>query len=109
MIGAVFNGAAMDKKMMDWVKRTTRGNLTTVMAGPQIMVKATFTLSADLRDIDYMNVDGVNKGKTQAGIFDLKDDTLQICMAPPGAARPSDFSSKAGDNRSFTTWRLVQK
>jgi uncharacterized protein (TIGR03067 family) len=109
MIGAVINGAAMDKTMMDWVKRTTRGNVTTVMAGPQVMLKATFSLGTNPRDIDYINLEGVNKGKAQSGIYNLDGETLQICMSPPDKPRPSDFSSKAGDGRSYTTWRLVQK
>ena len=110
MIGAVFNGASMDKKMMEWCKRLTRGNVTTVTAGPQVMLKATFTLAeSNKADIDYVNLEGPNKGKAQAGIFSLKGDTLEICMAAPGKPRPSDFSSKAGDGRSYTTWRLLQK
>ena len=42
-------------------------------------------------------------------ILDLSGDTLRICMAAPGKPRPTDFFSKAGDGRSYTTWRLTKK
>jgi hypothetical protein len=46
--------------------------------------------------------------KPQAGIFELKGDSLRICMSEPGKARPGEFASKAGDGRSFTSWRLAR-
>jgi uncharacterized protein (TIGR03067 family) len=52
-----------------------------------------------------VNLEGPHKGESQAGIFALKDDTLQICMAAPGTPRPADLASRAGDGRSFTVWR----
>jgi len=48
---------------------------------------------------------GANRGKPQAGIFELDGDVLRLCMAAAGNARPDDFTSKSKDGRSFTTWR----
>lgn len=111
MVAAVFNGAAMPAAMMKWARRTTRGNLTRVDAGPQVMLNATFTLDRSTKPnrIDYVNLEGANKGKKQAGIFQLSARDLKICMAKPGGPRPDEFSSKPGDGRSFTTWRLLKK
>jgi uncharacterized protein (TIGR03067 family) len=108
MVSAVFDGAPMDKSMVAWCKRVTRGNVTSVLAGPKVMLEATFTLdpSKTPGEIDYVNLAGANRGKRQAGIYELKNGTLQICMAAPGDPRPRDFASKKGDGRSFTTWRL---
>jgi uncharacterized protein (TIGR03067 family) len=107
MTMAVFGGAPMDASMVAWCKRITRGNMTTVVAGPQTMLKATFALdrSASPPAIDYVNLHGPTKGKPQKGIFQLDGDVLHICMAPPGDPRPREFSSKKGDGRSFTTWK----
>ena len=111
MVSAVFNGAAMNQSMVKWCQRITRGNVTRVIAGPQVFVNASFTLDNSKKPhvIDYVNLEGASKGESQAGIFELIGDSLEICMAAPGQPRPADFSSKTGDGRSYTTWQLVKK
>ena len=107
MVSAVFSGAPMSDDMVKWCTRITRGDTTMVLAGPQTMLKATFTLDASIEPhgIDYVNLEGSNKGKGQAGIFALRNGVLSICMAAPGKPRPGNFGSKPRDGRSFTTWR----
>lgn len=109
MVSAVFSGKPMDASMVAWCRRITQGDVTTVVAGPQTMVKARFTIDASQSPsaIDYVNLSGANKGKSQAGIFELKGPTLRICMAEPGKPRPAEFASNPGDGRSLTTWRLA--
>ena len=111
MVSAVLNGAAMNQAMVKWCQRITRGNVTRVVAGPQVFVNASFTLDNSRKPhvIDYVNLEGASKGESQAGIFELIGDSLKICMSAPGQPRPADFSSKTGDGRSYTTWRLVKK
>ncbi len=107
MVSGVMNGIAMEASMVSWVKRENRGNLSTVLAGPQTMLKVTFTLdvSQSPHAIDYVTLAGPHKGKTQLGIYSLKRDLLSVCMAPPGAARPDEFQSAKGDDRVFTVWK----
>ena len=110
MVSGTFSGVPMAESMVAWVKRETRGDVTRVLAGPQIMVHARFTLD-DARQpnlVEYVNVSGSNKGKAQSGIAELTDDALRVCVAAPGKPRPDGFSSKQGDGRSLTTWRLVK-
>jgi len=111
MVSGVFDGAAMDASMVKWCTRVTRGDITTVMAGPQVMVKARFTLDASAapRAIDYVNLAGKTKGKSQAGVFDVDGATLRICIAEPGKPRPRDFASKPGDGRALTTWHRIDR
>jgi uncharacterized protein (TIGR03067 family) len=111
MVSGVFSGVAMDKSMLAWAKRVTRGDVTSVVAGPQVMLTARFTLddSATPHTIDYDNLAGSNTGKAQAGIWEIKADILSVCMSAPGKPRPKDFASTKGDGRSFTTWRLEKK
>jgi uncharacterized protein (TIGR03067 family) len=111
MVSGVFSGVALDNKMVQWCRRLTRGHLTTVVAGPQIMLSASFTLNPSSRPahIDYLNLYGASAGKAQMGIVTLSGKTLSICMAAPGKPRPTDFSSKPGDGRSSTTWRRATK
>ena len=107
MTAGVFNGAAMSPDMLKWCRRVTAGGVTTVMAGPQTMLAAAFAVDMSVvpHHIDYENLAGSHAGRKQAGIFRLTDDGLEICMAAPGKARPSDFSSSRGDGRSYTAWR----
>ena len=111
MVSAVLDGAVMNQAMVKWCRRITRGNVTRVIAGPQVFVNARFTLDNSKKPhaIDYVNLEGASKGESQAGIFELIGDSLKICMSAPGQPRPADFSSKPGDGRSYTTWRLVKK
>ena len=69
MVAAVFNGAVMAENMVKWCRRITRGNTTSVVAGPQTMLKATFTLDAsrEPQEIDYVNLEGANARKPAGG------------------------------------------
>jgi uncharacterized protein (TIGR03067 family) len=108
MVAAVIDGKPLAPDMVKWCKRVTHGNVTMVLAGPQSMLDATFTLdpSHSPPHIDYVNRSGTNKGKAQAGIYEIEGNALRICVAPPGGARPKDFTSKKGDGRSCTEWRM---
>lgn len=110
MISAVFNGEALDEAMTKWCKRVTRGNTTRVVAGPQVFLNVKFELESGKNKnyIRYSNLTGEQKGKDQLGIFELQRDLLKVCMSPPGKPRPKEFSSRPGDHRSFTIWRLVK-
>lgn len=107
MLSGVMNGKAMDESMVKWVRRVTEGNQTTVMAGPQTMLKVEFSCDASQSPmtIDYVNLAGSHKGKTQHGIYKFEGDVLTVCVAPPGAPRPVQWESLFGDNRTLTAWR----
>jgi uncharacterized protein (TIGR03067 family) len=107
MLTAVMNGQPLEEKLAAFGNRITRGNETTVFTGPQMLMKVTFTLdrSESPHTIDYVNVQGLNAGKTQLGIFELNGPILKLCFAAPGSSRPDDFSSAPGDSRTYTTWR----
>jgi len=107
MVSGVMNGVAMDASTVAWVKRVTRGNQTSVIAGPQTMLKVEFTFDPSTlpASIDYLNLHGPSKGKRQQGIYRLEGDVLTVCTAAPGGARPHEFSSAKGDGRSLTVWK----
>jgi uncharacterized protein (TIGR03067 family) len=99
----------MEESAVKWCRRLTRGDVTSVVAGPQVFLKAKFKLdsSANPKRIDYMNLAGSATGKSQEGIFEFADGVLKICISAPGKARPAEFSSKKGDGRSLTVWRRI--
>jgi len=107
MVSGVMSGKPMDQSLVKWVKRVTRGNQTTVLAGPQVMMKVEFSSdsSQSPKAIDYLNLAGANQGKTQWGIFELAGDVLRVCVAAPGDPRPAEFASVPGDGRTLTVWK----
>jgi uncharacterized protein (TIGR03067 family) len=107
MVSAVMDGNPMDPSAVEWVKRVTHGDETTVYAGPQVMMKMEFTSDASKspKTIDYVNTAGSSKGKSQQGIYEFDGSLLKICVAPPGSPRPAQFQSDRGDGRMFTVWK----
>jgi uncharacterized protein (TIGR03067 family) len=107
MVSAVMNGQPMEESAVQWVRRVTRGNQTTVYAGPQVMMSMRFRYNASTspRTIEYVNTAGANKGKTQHGIYELDDGLLRICVSAPGSPPPTTFESLPGDGRTYTVWQ----
>jgi uncharacterized protein (TIGR03067 family) len=107
LVSAVMDGKPMDQSMVKWVKRISQGNQTTVLAGPQTMLKVEFTHdpSQSPKTIEYLNLAGANKGKTQSGIYEFDGGLLKFCLGAPGAPRPARFQSDPGDGRTLTIWK----
>lgn len=107
LVSALMNGQPMEQSAIQWVKRVTRGNQTTVFVGPQVMLKVEFTSdsSKSPKTIDYLNLHGPNKGKTQLGIYEFQGDLLKFHVAAPGTARPGNFESAPGDGGTLTVWK----
>jgi len=107
MVSAVMDGIPMDASAVEWVKRITHGNETTVYAGPQMLMKMEFTCDSSRipRTIDYVHTAGSNKGKMQLGIYEYADGLLKVCVAAPGGERPLQFQSDRGDGRTYTVWK----
>lgn len=61
------------------------------------------------RTIDIKDDNGTHKGEMSLGIYELKGDEFRIALAPPGKARPSSFSTKAGSGYWIHVWKRVKK
>src|ERR1035441_907891 len=111
MVSGVMDGKAMDASAVQWVKRVTRGNRTTVLAGPQTMLKVEFTFdpAASPPSIDYLILAGAHKGKRQQGIYRFEGGVLTVCTSAPGAPRPAEFASLPGDGRTLTAWKRASE
>ena len=111
MVSGMADGQAMPAEMMGTAKRTCKDDVTTVMIGEQLLMKAKFTLdpSKTPKTIDYDMIDGFTKGQKQLGIYEFDGQTVHFAFAAPGEARPGDFSSKAGDRRTVSVWKKAEK
>lgn len=107
MVSGIVDGIAMDPSMVQWVRRVTKGSQTTVMAGPQVLMKFEVTCdnTVEPHTIDYFHTAGPSQGKTQAGIYRLDGDTLTVHTAAPGAKRPTDYELAPSTKASLTVWK----
>ena len=105
MLAGSLDGKPMPDSAVEQVRRLTRGNVVTVQAGPEVIVHVQFTAdpSQSPAAIDYVHLSGANAGKSQLAIYELRGDILTVCVAAPGAARPSDFTP--GPQRTITKWK----
>lgn len=60
-----------------------------------------------LKTIDFRPSEGEGKGQEHLGIYELGEKTRKLCFAPPGKARPTEFSSKQGSEHVLVTLERV--
>lgn len=109
MIDSTVDGMTLPGMMMTSFKRVCTGNEVVVTNGAQLIMKATITVdqTKNPKTIDYDVSDGPTKGSRHLGIYELDGDTLKSCFGDPFSTRPPDFTSKAGDRRTYTVWKRV--
>jgi uncharacterized protein (TIGR03067 family) len=107
MVSGSVGGQPMPDGIRKQMKRVCKGDEITTTMGAQLILKAKITidLAKKPKTIDYEVTGGVNKGKTQLGIYELDGDTFRSCFSAPGDPRPSDFSTKPDDHRTLTEWK----
>jgi uncharacterized protein (TIGR03067 family) len=107
MVSGSADGQLMPEQMLKQMKRVCKGDETTTTMAGQVYFKAKITInpSKTPKTIDYQMTEGVTKGKTQLGIYELDGETFKSCFAKPGAERPTDFTSKPGDGRTVSVWK----
>jgi uncharacterized protein (TIGR03067 family) len=111
MESGVMDGNPLDKSFVKSAKRVTQGNETSVVFGPQVFMKAKFTVdpSKTPKTIDLAHSEGGAKGQMQLGIYEVEGDVLRLALATPGSPRPTDFSATAGDGRTVVSWKRIKK
>jgi uncharacterized protein (TIGR03067 family) len=69
--------------------------------GGHLEEKGTFRLnpSKNPMEIDLTVQEGKNEGKTHLAIYAWDGANVKFCMAREGEPRPTDFTTKRGDNR----------
>jgi uncharacterized protein (TIGR03067 family) len=105
------DGQAMPKEMVMTAKRVAKDGETSITIGGQTYFKAKYTIDPTKKPktIDYMMTEGVTKGKTQLGIYELTGDTVKFCFAAPGKERPTEFTAKEGSQCTLSVWTRDKK
>jgi len=108
MVSGSADGQPMSDPMLKQMKRVCKGDETTTTMAGQLFFKATITIDPTKKPktIDYQMTDGFTKGKKQLGIYEVDGATFKSCFGKPGAERPTDFTSKPGDGRTLSVWKL---
>ena len=103
----VTSGSPLQAAYLPYGSRTHTGTETKVVFGGQTMVhaKVRFNEGTVPIEVDYLNLIGKGKGSISLGIFQWDGDEAVFCIAPPGAARPSAFSSEKDDGRTLSRWK----
>jgi uncharacterized protein (TIGR03067 family) len=60
------------------------------------------------RALDITYTEGDLKGQTSLAIYELVGDTLRICRAAPGKARPTEFASKPGSGLTLMSYQRAK-
>ena len=107
MVSGSADGQAMPAEMLAQARRVCKDNETTVTIGPQLILKASFTVdpSKTPKTIDYKVSDGPTKGKTHLGIYEFDGETIRFCFAAPDFVRPATFTTAPGDRRTLSVWK----
>ena len=107
MVSGSADGQPMPDPMVKQMKRVCKGEEVTTTMGGRLYFKAKIAISPAKKPktIDYQMTEGLTKGKTQLGIYEVEGDTLKACFGKPGDERPADFTSKPGDGRTLSVWK----
>jgi uncharacterized protein (TIGR03067 family) len=90
---------------------TIHGESFVVRVGDKMLGRATIKVDPTRtpKTIDFMPLEGPNKGKTAHGIYEVKPDELRICYAQPGRDRPTEFASKEGSHVSLRVYKRLKR
>ncbi len=74
--------------------------------GPRVYQRGTVKSDYDKMppQSDVTVTEGPQAGQTIPQIFKYEGDLLIACQAPPGAARPTEFTSRPGSGHTLSVW-----
>jgi uncharacterized protein (TIGR03067 family) len=109
MVFGETDGQPLPAESVKAAKRVAKDGETTVTIGGRVFMRAKYTVDPTTtpKAIDYAMTEGLTKGKTQLGVYELDGDTVKFCFVAPGQARPADF--KGGSGRVVSVWKGAAK
>jgi uncharacterized protein (TIGR03067 family) len=82
-----------------------------VRRGDKILGEANVKLDPTKKPkrIDVSFTEGMHKGQTVLGIYEIESDAFRVCIARVGDERPAEFSAKAGSGRTLVVYKREKK
>lgn len=110
MVSGEEKGEKIPEEIVKTAKLTIKGNKHTVKIG-EVTIVGTHKVDASKKphEIDGMDTEGPNKGKTTLGIYKLEKGQFTVCFAPSGKDRPTKFTSKSGTGEFVHVWKRQKK
>ncbi len=106
-VGYQFAGQSQPKEKIQGLKCVVKGQQ--VVHERQGQAEAAFTFSVDPSERPHHMDQTTADGKTYHGIYRLTNDTLTICLpTDPGAPRPRQFATRAGDGHVLRIYKKVE-
>jgi uncharacterized protein (TIGR03067 family) len=90
---------------------TFAGDKYTVKKGDEVIQIGTQKLdpSKSPKTIDVTVTEGLKKGATMLGIYEIDGDTLKVCFDEEGKKRPTEFKSPAGSETFVNVHKRAKK
>jgi uncharacterized protein (TIGR03067 family) len=103
----VTGGEEMRKDWLSFGSRTSTRNEAKVVFGGQVMVHVKMRIedSAEPIAVDYLHLQGKDRGKISKGIMRWIGDEVCFLIAAPGQERPADFTSVPGPGLTLSQWK----
>jgi uncharacterized protein (TIGR03067 family) len=100
-------GEQIPEDLAKSLKRTIKGDVSTVTRDDQPLAKGTFTLDPTKKPktID-VKLEG---GEMIKGIYELSGDTFKLCYGAPGGDRPKEFATTADNGFTLAVWKRAKK
>jgi uncharacterized protein (TIGR03067 family) len=104
------DGNEAPKEQAESIKIVFKDDTLTLSHGGQEM-KGKFKTDASQKPaaLDIELTEGADKGDSQMAIYELDGDTLRICSAHNGIARPTKFESTAGSGIALILLKRVKE
>lgn len=106
-----FHGNVVESSELSTWRRIVEKNHAIWKRGEEVLLELDIKFDAALKPktLDSTVASGAEKGQTALAIYELDGDTLRVCFADPGQARPTEFSSNAGSLQGLYTAKRIKK
>jgi uncharacterized protein (TIGR03067 family) len=105
----VIDGVKAEDDNAQSLFRTIKGNHYTVFLFDKPLGSGTIKLDATQKPKHIDSLPEKMPDKPFLGIYEIKQNRVKVCYAPPGKDRPTNFESKKGSGHTLMIWEREKK
>lgn len=111
VVKIVQDGKELPGEAVEGLTLVVKGNSRVLKQDGEEKSKATFKVDPTKKPkaIDIEVSDGPLAGRTIRGVYEVKDDTLRVCLAIGDDERPDGFEAKEGSGRQLQEFKKQKK